>query len=81
MAHVVVEPNRPFSLRLKIEVDSENVYGGTVGIYWPEGGGRRSFFIGREYESGDDIAGAIFDEVRMALTNRRSLDRSSYAPS
>ncbi len=40
MAHVVVEPNRPFSVRLQLEVDSENVYGGTIGIYWPEGGGR-----------------------------------------
>jgi len=79
MAHVVVEPNRPFSLRLKIEVDSENVYGGTIGIYWPEGGGRRSFFIGREYDSGDDIARAIFDEIRTALTNRRSLDRCTWA--
>lgn len=79
MAHVVVEPNRPFSLRLKIEVDSDNVYGGTIGIYWPEGGGRRSFFIGREYESGDDIARAIFDEIRTALTNRRSLDRCTWA--
>jgi len=29
MAHVILEPNRPFSLRLKIEVDSANVYGGT----------------------------------------------------
>lgn len=79
MAHVVVEPNRPFSLRLKIAVDSENVYGGTVGIYWPEGGGRRSFFLGRGYESGDEIARAIFDEVRTALTNRRSLDRCTWA--
>lgn len=33
MAHVVVEPNRPFSVRLQLEVDSENVYGGTIGIY------------------------------------------------
>lgn len=79
MAHVVVEPNRPFSLRLKIEVDSENVYGGTVGIYWPEGGGRRSFFVDREYESGDEVPRAIFEEVQTALTNRRSLDRCTWA--
>lgn len=79
MAHVVVEPNRPFSLRLKIEVESENVYGGTVGIYWPEGGGRRSFFIGHENASADDVAQAIFEELRTALTNRRSLDRCTWA--
>jgi hypothetical protein len=79
MAHVVVEPNRPFSLRLKIEVASQNVYGGTIGIYWPEGAGRRSFFIGHEYASGEDIAHAIFEELRTALTNRRSLDRCTWA--
>lgn len=79
MAHVVVEPNRQFSLRLKIEVDSENVYGGTVGVYWPDGGGRRSFFIGREFESPDEVARAIFDEIRTALTNRRAFDRCTWA--
>ena len=79
MAHVVVEPNRPFSLRLKIEVDSENVYGGTVGVYWPDGAGRRSFFIGREFESTDEVARALFEEIRTALTNRRAFDRCTWA--
>lgn len=79
MAHVVVEPNRPFSLRLKLEVASENVYGGTIGIYWPDGGGRRSFFIGREHESPGEVARAIFQEVRTALTNRRGLDICTWA--
>jgi hypothetical protein len=79
MAHVVVEPNRPFSLRLRFEVDSENVYGGTIGVYWPDGGGRRSFFLGREFESPADLAHAVFDEVRTALTNRRGLNRCTWA--
>jgi hypothetical protein len=79
MAHVVVEPNRPFSLRLKLEVGSENVYGGTVGVYWPDGGGRRSFFIGREFESPDQVARAVFDEIQAALTNRRPFDRCTWA--
>lgn len=79
MAHVVVEPNRPFSVRLKIEVDSENVYGGTVGVYWPDGAGRRSFFIGREFESNEQLARAIIEEVRTALTNRRPLERCTWA--
>lgn len=79
MAHVVVEPNRPFSLRLKFEVGSENVYGGTVGVYWPDGGGRRSFFIGREFESPDQVARAVFDEIQAALTNRRPFDRCTWA--
>ncbi|HSD17590.1 MAG TPA: hypothetical protein VLC71_10090 [Thermomonas sp.] len=79
VAHVVVEPNRPFSLRLKLEANSENVYGGTVGIYWPDGGGRRSFFIGKGFDSASDMARAVFDEVRTALTNRRPLERCTWA--
>lgn len=79
MAHVVVEPNRPFSIRLKVEVDSENVYGGTVGVYWPDGAGRRSFFIGREFESNEQLSRAIIEEVRTALTNRRAFERCTWA--
>ncbi|TAH35201.1 MAG: hypothetical protein EYC70_13260 [Planctomycetota bacterium] len=79
MAHVVVEPNRAFSLRLKVEVGSSNVYGGTIGIYWPDGGGRRSFFLGGEYASPGGVARGIFDEIRTALTNRRPFDRCTWA--
>lgn len=79
MAHVVVEPNRPFSVRLQIEVDSENVYGGTIGIYWPEGGGRRAFFLGEEYSTPGHLAAAIKDEVRAALVNRRPMARCTWA--
>lgn len=79
MAHVVVEPNRPFSLRLKLEVESENVYGGSIGVYWPDGGGRRTFFIGRNFESADEVAKALFEEIRTALTNRRGLERCTWA--
>lgn len=79
MAHVIVEPNRPFSLRLKLEANSENVYGGSVGIYWPDGGGRRSFFLGKAHETPGELAKAIFDEVRLALTNRRPLERCTWA--
>ena len=79
MAHVVVEPNRAFSLRLRAEVSSQNVYGGTVGVYWPDGAGRRSFFVGREFESPDDVRRAISGEITTALTNRRPLDRCTWA--
>jgi len=79
MAHVLVEPNRPFSLRLKVSAKSQNVYGGTVGVYWPDGGGRRALFIGRQYEDGHDIARGVIDEIKTALTNRRTMDRCSWA--
>lgn len=71
MAHVVVEPNRAFSVRLRMDVEAQNVYGGTIGIYWPDGGGRRSFFIGPQYDSPREIEDGVCDEVRAALANRR----------
>ncbi|MFV3326644.1 hypothetical protein ACNFG0_09245 [Pseudomonas sp. NY15372] len=39
MAHVVVEPSRDFSFKLRPQVSSRNVYAGSVGIYWPNGAG------------------------------------------
>lgn len=79
MAHVVVEPNRAFSARLRMEVNAQNVYGGTIGVYWPDGGGRRSFFIGPQFDSREELADAVFEEVRRALTNRRPLARLTWA--
>lgn len=79
MAHILVEPNRAFSLRLKFAVDSENVYGGTIGVYWPDGGGRRAFFIGQQYDNASEISRGIFEEVRAALANRRSMTRCTWA--
>ncbi|MGV8805853.1 MAG: hypothetical protein ACWA6Y_12930 [Polaromonas sp.] len=79
MAHVVVEPNRPFSVRLMQEVKSENIYGGAVGIYWPDGAGRRSFFPKQQFESSAELEHAVVDEVRLALVNRRPLARTTWA--
>lgn len=70
MAHVVVEPNRPFSVRLMSEVNSQNVYGGAIGVYWPDGGGRRSFFLQHESESPSEMERAVVEEVRSALAGR-----------
>lgn len=79
LAHVVVEPSRPFSLRLKFEVGGQNVYGGTIGVYWPDGGGRKAFSIGAAYPTSDDLASAIQAEVLSALKNRRGIARCSLA--
>ncbi len=79
LAHVVVEPDRHFSLRLKLEVSSGNVYGGTIGIYWPDGGGRRAFFIGGEYDTPGEIVKALSVEINGALINRRPLYRCTWA--
>ena len=79
MAHVLVEPNRPFSYRLMEDVAGQNVYGGTVGVYWPDGGGRRSFFLGPEFDNPNELERAVVEEVRTALTNRRPLARVTWS--
>ena len=79
MAHVVVEPNRPFSVRLMSEVNSQNVYGGAIGVYWPDGGGRRSFFLQHESESPSEMERAVVEEVRSALVNRRPLAKVTWS--
>ncbi|MDQ0301931.1 PspA/IM30 family protein [Ancylobacter polymorphus] len=73
MAHVVVEPNRPFSQRLQLEVNSLNVYGGVVGIYWPDAAGRRLFFRPYDYHKAADLRGDIFSAIRTSLVNRQPL--------
>lgn len=70
MAHVVVEPNRPFSQRLQLESDSSNAYGGAVGIYWPDGAGRHLILANRS-ASITERRQAIARVVRQALLNRR----------
>jgi hypothetical protein len=79
MAHVVVEPSRIFSRRLQVETASENVYGGTIGIYYPQGGRRRSFFVGDELNTPSEVKKAIFEEIRTALINRRALVRCTWS--
>ena len=79
MAHVLVEPNRAFSVRLKSEVNSENAYGGAIGVYWPEGTGSHAFFISRLYDSPQEIERAVIEEVRVALVNKRPQSRVTWA--
>lgn len=79
MAHVIVEPNRAFSLRLKQDVAGQNVYGGTVGVYWPDAGGRRAFFPWDGFRSDRELEAAVFEEVRAALANRRPLPNCTWA--
>lgn len=79
MAHVLVEPNRAFSVRLMVEVSSQNVYGGAIGVYWPEGGGQRSFFLYQESESAIEVEHAVIEEVRSALANRRPMVRVTWS--
>ncbi len=79
MAHVLVEPDRHYSVALRDKVGGQNAFGGTVGIYWPGGDGRRTQIRHADYASRSALLDAVVDEVRMALVNRRPLDRCTFA--
>ncbi len=79
MAHVIIEPNRYFSERLRIEVQNVNVNGGAVGIYWPDSDGSRSSFSDHDYSSVVELEEAVYEEVRVALTNRLPLASCTWS--
>ncbi|MEZ5684544.1 MAG: hypothetical protein R3D78_00960 [Paracoccaceae bacterium] len=47
VAHVVCEPSREFSFRLRDRVDGENVYNGTLGVAVPGGGFVHRAYLGK----------------------------------
>jgi len=79
MAHVVVEPSREFSYRLKTLTNSRNAFGGTVGVYWPESDARKSYFIGEAMPNPRAIQLEIAKDIRLALANRRLRSTCTWA--
>jgi hypothetical protein len=78
LAHVVCEPNRRFSTGLRVLTNARNVYGGSVGIYWPKGSGKRALFIGEQITTPAELVQVAIHEIRVALLNRRPLSRCSW---
>jgi hypothetical protein len=78
MAHVLVEPDRMFSMQLKHMSGSHNVYGGTIGVHWPDGNGRRPFFVGGAFRTAADLGPAIIEEIRRAMVGRPPLPRCAW---
>jgi hypothetical protein len=78
-AHVLVEPDRMFSMQLKHLCGSRNVYGGTIGVHWPDGSGRRPFFVGGTFRTAADLGPAIIEELRRYLVSRPPLTRCAWA--
>ena len=78
-AHVLVEPDRMFSMQLKHLSGSRNVYGGTIGVHWPDGNGRRPFFVGGGVRTAADLGPAIMEEIRRALATRLPMPRCAWA--
>lgn len=71
LAHVIVEPDRSFSIKLKELCMSRNVYGGTIGVYWPDSIARKSFYLSEEQNDPNTLSILIETDIRIALSNRR----------
>lgn len=67
VAHVVVEPSRNFSIRLRDSSEGRNIYNGTLGIAMPHRGFIRRFFLGRQFENVADL----IDGIRSAAIRLR----------
>ena len=55
-----------------------NVYGGSLGLYWPDGQNRRAFFLGPLFPQPDDLASALVHAIQGTLLNRRPSPRCSW---
>lgn len=68
VAHVVVEPNRLFSIRLRDASAGRNVYGGTIGISIPKRGFVRRYYLGWQIEN----KRALLDAVKLTITKMQA---------
>lgn len=59
VAHVMVEPSRSFSFRLRDLTDAKNVYGGAVGVVLPGRGVVRRFFLGGQFAGSHELADVL----------------------
>ncbi|NJO56772.1 MAG: hypothetical protein HC834_11120 [Rhodospirillales bacterium] len=63
IAHVVVEPDRAFSFRLRDETGGRNVYGGAVGLAAPGQGIIRRYHLGWRVQDENELAAAVKEAV------------------
>ncbi|MCE5234418.1 MAG: hypothetical protein ABFC67_06955 [Mizugakiibacter sp.] len=70
MAHVVVEPSRKFSSQIMRQVYGENVYGGAVAIYWPDGVGKW-IYLPSKWNVPSSLQSAIAKKIRLSLLYQR----------
>lgn len=78
MAHVVVEPSRAFSYKMKGLTASKNVFGGTVGVYWPKTHARNSYFIDENTPNARSLQLELAKDIRIALSNRRQVTQCTW---
>lgn len=77
LAHIILEPSREFSRRLQISTEGRNVYGGHVGIYWPDG--VRHLYSRGNLEHDSQFRKRIVSDLRSAILHRRPLRRCAWS--
>ena len=78
IAHVLIEPDRSFSRTIQPQVESNNVYGGRLGVYWPNGNSYR-YFLNETTPTEFDLRNLITSRIRSALLHRRPLSRCTWS--
>ncbi|MBZ4411346.1 hypothetical protein K8640_24330 [Myxococcus sp. XM-1-1-1] len=79
LAHVVVEPNRIFSMRLAPLVSSSNPYGGALGLFWPGSRGRVVRYLPSSFESIKELLDTLDGDLRQGWLFWRSPRNNSWA--
>jgi hypothetical protein len=79
MAHVVVEPSRAFSFKVKSLTEARNVFGGTVGVYWPNSQARSAYYLDDETPNPRAVQIEVAKDIRVALSNRRQVTPCTWS--
>lgn len=64
VAHLVVEPSRAFSFRLRDATAGQNVYGGTIGLSMPGDGITRRFYLGWRIQTTAELVSWVKEVTR-----------------
>lgn len=78
MAHVIVEPSRTFSFKVRPLTGSKNSFGGSIGIYWPRGDSKKTYSYSKKTPNARALEIAIAKDIRIALSNRRLLTNCTW---
>ena len=76
-AHVIVEPSRKFSMKLRSLSNAKNVFNGTIGVYWPQNG-RKSYFLTDSIDTPNKLERNIQEDIIQALLNKRQTTQCNW---
>lgn len=79
LAHVIVEPSRKFSHTIRKPCNSQNVFGGVIGVYWPGGQGVKTYRYDKNWTPKvKDFELEILSDICALLSKRMPLAECSW---